>query len=84
MFTIFCDTLILYLVFAIAADSATDGREYGMQNLGVMVPLLDILNHDSSQEWLRFEVKDEALQVICNVPRKKVNYLCIHNGTFRY
>ena len=43
-----------------------------MQNLGIMVPLLDILNHDSSQEWLRFEVKNEALQVICNVPRKKV------------
>eukprot|EP01032_Pedospumella_encystans_P034538 gene34538-39046_t len=45
-----------------AEDLVTDGREYGMQNLGIMVPLLDILNHDSSQEWLRFEVKDEALQ----------------------
>lgn len=62
----------LHFALTTAESLATDGREYGMQNLGVMVPLLDILNHDSSQEWLRFEVKDEALQVICNVPRKKV------------
>ena len=62
------------------SEQHTDGREYGMQNLGVMVPLLDILNHDASREWLRFEVRDEALQVICNHPRKKVRCVCFYRA----
>ena len=43
-----------------------DGREVGLENLGSLVPLLDVLNHDSSRDWLRLEVKDESLLVICN------------------
>lgn len=41
-------------------------------NHGALVPLLDILNHKSDQSWIRFEVKDYKLQIICNYPIKQV------------
>lgn len=44
-------------------------------NHGALVPLLDILNHKSDQSWIRFEVKDYKLQIICNYPIK--HYLSI-------
>ena len=36
---------------------ANDARELDMDNLGALVPLLDILNHDDTQEYLRFDVR---------------------------
>jgi hypothetical protein len=41
-------------------------------NLGALVPLLDILNHNHEQEWLKFLIKDGMLHVICNIPIEKV------------
>jgi hypothetical protein len=56
-------------------DECPDGRETALENLGVLVPALDILNHgDGSVQWLRLERSEEqtqTLQVICNVPRKR-------------
>jgi hypothetical protein len=48
-------------------------REINMGNVGTFVPLLDILNHNHEQTWLKFEVIAEGLRVICNHPRDKVN-----------
>ena len=48
------------------------GREADLENLGCLVPLLDILNHDTSQDWLKFNITTNELQVICNHPVKKV------------
>ena len=45
-----------------------DGREQGMMNLGALVPLLDILNHNPESEWLTFKVIDGFLNVTCNHP----------------
>jgi hypothetical protein len=42
-------------------------------NVGSLVPLLDILNHNHDQEWLKFNIKDGKLQVICNYPIAKVS-----------
>jgi hypothetical protein len=49
-------------------------REKGMENLGVLVPVLDILNHDASRDWLQLRVNpaDSSLHVLCNYPRNKV------------
>lgn len=44
-------------------------REQNLGNIGTLVPLLDILNHNDEEEWLRFEVVEQGLQVICNVAR---------------
>ena len=52
-----------------------DGREEGLANLGSLVPLLDILNHDYSENWLTFQINEEELLVICNHPVQKVSYL---------
>ena len=35
----------------------SDARELDMDNLGALVPLLDILNHDDTQEYLIFDVR---------------------------
>jgi len=43
-------------------------HEEGMEEIGALCPLLDILNHNSSQEWLTFETKNNSLYVICNHP----------------
>ena len=36
---------------------ASDARELDMDNLGALVPLLDILNHDDKQDYLTFDVR---------------------------
>lgn len=41
-------------------------KEKNLGNLGTMVPLLDILNHDHEEEWLRLEVRQNSLVVLCN------------------
>lgn len=43
-------------------------REEGMGlNYGAMCPLLDLLNHNSSNNWLNLVEEDELLKVVCNV-----------------
>jgi hypothetical protein len=64
-------------------------RESGLSKMGCLVPLLDILNHESGVEWLRFDVRDHALHVICNVARPKgceffSNYCSKSNEMFFY
>lgn len=59
-------------------------RETNFGNLGTMVPLLDVLNHDDQRDWLRFDVQDDALVVISNYPRAPgdelfSNYGCLGN-----
>lgn len=49
------------------ADSSL-GREFGLEDLGVLVPVLDILNHDHGEEHLVLRVEGECLQIICNNP----------------
>jgi hypothetical protein len=44
-------------------------------NVGSLVPLLDILNHNHDQEWLKFNIENGKLQVICNYPVAKVGFL---------
>lgn len=48
-----------------SSSSANDNREPGLQNLGSMVPLLDILNHNDEHEWLKLEVYNNCLYVKC-------------------
>ena len=52
-------------------------READFGNLGSLVPLLDILNHNSDHEYLRFEVTEANLLVICNRPVAQVSYISI-------
>jgi len=48
-------------------------RETELGNIGSLVPLLDILNHNYDHDWLRFEFCDgEFLSVFCNHPVKQV------------
>ena len=60
-----------------ALDEVIVHKEDGLGNLGTIVPLLDILNHDHSENWLDLVVndKDHKLYVNCNYPVKKV---CIY------
>lgn len=46
--------------------------------MGVMVPLLDILNHNDEVEWLDFKIHNNCLQIICNYPVKMVTLLSEH------
>ena len=56
-----------------SADSMLDPRKESLgDNLGAFVPLLDILNHDDSEEWLKLEVVDNDLLILCNHPVKEV------------
>jgi hypothetical protein len=41
--------------------------------MGVMVPLLDILNHNHQQEWLQMKIENGKLQIICNYPVERVS-----------
>jgi hypothetical protein len=43
-------------------------KEPNMGNIGSLVPLLDILNHNHDREWLKFTISSGKLQVICNHP----------------
>ena len=43
-------------------------KEPNMGNIGSLVPLLDILNHNHDREWLKFTISGGKLQVICNHP----------------
>eukprot|EP01038_Epipyxis_sp_PR26KG_P011754 gene11754-15728_t len=43
-------------------------REIGLQNIGSLVPLLDILNHNNEYDWLKLQVDGDNLLVICNHP----------------
>ena len=52
-------------------------READFGNLGSLVPLLDILNHNSDHEYLRFEVTEANLLVICNHPVAQVSLISI-------
>lgn len=58
-----------------------DGRERGMMNLGALVPLLDILNHNPDREWLKFEVKTGYLSVICNYDIKEGSEIFSNYGS---
>jgi SET domain len=58
-----------------------DGREEGMMNLGALVPLLDILNHNPEQEWLTFKVVNGYLNVTCNFPIKKGSEIFSNYGS---
>lgn len=61
-------------------DLSKFSREADMGNVGAMIPLLDILNHSHEQEWLKFEVKDGALHVLCNYPVKAGEELLSNYG----
>jgi hypothetical protein len=52
-------------------------NEASLQNLGSLCPLLDILNHDESKDWLRLEVNtnNNQLYVICNYPVQPVRFI---------
>jgi len=52
------------------------GQEKGLQSLGCLVPLLDMLNHNHDHDWLRFHVEKDFLHVICNYPVQKVFCYC--------
>lgn len=54
-------------------DSLPSSNETHFGKMGVMVPLLDILNHNDEYDWLRFEINNNNLQVICNHPVKTVS-----------
>lgn len=54
------------------ADIDNENREVGLDNLGSLVPLLDILNHRPNKEWLKFEVSSDCLSVLCNHDVAKV------------
>lgn len=58
-------------------ECSLDPREPNMQNLGALVPFLDILNHNHDHEWLKFDVccsSDgvDMLNVYCNYPIHQV------------
>ena len=59
-----------------SSSSAKDHREPGLQNLGSLVPLLDILNHNDKHAWLKLEVYNNCLYVKCNHPVEKVGGYC--------
>ncbi len=49
-------------------------QEENLGNIGSLVPLLDILNHQDDQEYLRFEVSSDGyLNVLCNYPVAEVS-----------
>jgi hypothetical protein len=52
-----------------STNNNIDEREINLGNLGNLIPCLDLINHDSSETWLRLEVKSEKLHVINNVHR---------------
>lgn len=56
----------------VAAVEPVDSREEGLENLGSLVPLLDILNHNDEEDWLRLEVYNNCLYVKCNHSVEKV------------
>ena len=58
-----------------------DGRERGMMNLGALVPLLDILNHNPDREWLKFDVSNGCLNVICNYDIKEGSEIFSNYGS---
>jgi SET domain len=62
-------------------DTSVDGREQGMMNLGALVPLLDILNHNPEREWLTFKVSDGFLHVTCNYPIEKGSEIYSNYGS---
>lgn len=63
-------------------ESMLDTREIGLSNIGCLCPLLDILNHNSDQDWLNFVVKDSELHVICAYPIKKGGEIFSNYGSF--
>ena len=65
----------------LSREDQGDGREEGMMNLGALVPLLDILNHNPEQEWLTFKVVDEYLNVTCNYPIKAKSEIFSNYGS---
>ena len=60
-----------------SSASPLHAREADFGNIGSLVPLLDILNHNSDHEYLRFEVTEESLLVICNHPVAQVSLISI-------
>lgn len=59
-----------------------DGRESGLENLGVLVPVLDIINHDADEEWLQLRVSDDGkLDIICNQARPRGTQLYSNYGS---
>lgn len=43
-------------------------REHSFGNIGTMIPLLDILNHNHEHDWLEMHVEEGHLRVNCNRP----------------
>ena len=64
-----------------SVGDAHDGREMGLENLGVLVPVLDIINHDAEEEWLQLRLTDEKLDIICNQPRPRGSQLYSNYGS---
>jgi hypothetical protein len=62
----------------IGFENQLEAKEINMENLGALVPYLDILNHNHDQSWLRFEVRDDMLHIICNYPLNQVIFT--HNN----
>ena len=55
-------------------------REVGLENLGALVPLLDILNHSDEEDFLAFDVRDGRLHVLCNHARQAGDELLSNYG----
>lgn len=62
------------------ADYVPSHQEGDLGNLGSMCPLLDILNHNSSQDWLELVVEDDFLVVKANVPIVKGSEIFYNYG----
>lgn len=48
------------------SSELTDVMERDMENLGCFIPVLDILNHNSDQDWLSFRIESNKFLVLCN------------------
>jgi len=50
---------------SVVPKDCPDGREKGLEDLGILVPVLDILNHDDKHEYLKLRVEGGKLLVVC-------------------
>ena len=56
---------------SIGAITTNQSQESNMSNLGIMVPFLDLINHNQEKEWLLLTPTPESLLIIINVDVKK-------------
>ena len=50
---------------SVLPEDCLDGRERGLEDLGILVPVLDILNHNDKHEYLKLRVEDGKLLIVC-------------------